>query len=707
MYYQARNDLGSEKIQLCKVVFFGPPGVGKSSLCRVLLKKIPESNRNSTGVIDLKLVQFTVEVTKDHKECKSVWNGVTLKEEMERLSNAIKEKIDKKKHTIALQLKYDDKEPDTAEACPKAPDELLQMQPSVEDVILSNVKKDQNIHELMCQHMPDSPSTTRNLKTYDKTSNILIALYDSGGQPEFFDIMPLLNTIPTGNVMIFNLNESFDAKISLEFYEKGHCVSTGNITHHDHFTNAELLKTALANIESGVTMPSYSLINRVLVVGTHLDKYTKSNEDVEEGLSQIDDDLNTKVLNKSTSNMIVYYKREGKEDRIVHPISNTECNKEQDEVAQKIRTAIEEMSKNANLKAEIPTSWMLFQYQIRLLEKPCIKLSDCYDIAKSCYVKEDVKAVLEYFHGLGILLNYKGLDDVVFCDPQKLFNQLSLLIRTKYNKTYRVSVEKGIINKSFMAKNVFFSLENDMGGVIKLNDLLKLFVSLNILAELSVNLSKEDSDKQYFIPALLDPAPPTLLLPNIGQKFYETMYVMYKGMSFPRGMFCCLVTLLTKKQFKLLESKQYIYKDLIVFQETSSEENQNYLVLSDKISYMTVELYQDYEVNLLQRIYCELLEALQNACKAMKLNYQFEFGFANQSECCQAKSTKENSTTIAVVQLEHNFCPKHMCCKGCGKCVPLSYEQLLWFIPSKVLNLLQSKVSTYVRTCILIICVSL
>ena len=690
MYYQARNDLGSEKIQLCKVVFFGPPRVGKSSLRDVLLKKIPESNQNSTGVIDRKLVQFTVEVTKDRKECKSVWNVVTLEEEMERLSNAIKEKIDKKKHTIELQLKYNDKQPHTAEASSKAPDELLQTQPSVDDVTLSNVKKDQNIHELMCQHMPDSPSTTRNLKTYDKTSNIFIALYDSGGQPEFFDIMPLLNTIPTGNVMIFNLNESFDAKISLEFHEKGHCVSTGNITHHDHFTNAELLKTALANIESGVTMPSYSLINKVLVVGTHLDEYTKSNENVEEGLSQIDDDLNTKVLNKSTSDMIVYYKREGKEDRIVHPISNTQCNKEQDEVAQKIRTAIEEMSKNANAKAEIPTSWMLFQYQIRLLKKPCIKLSDCYDIAKSCYVKEDVKAVLEYFHGLGILLNYKGLDDVVFCNPQWLFDQLSQLIKVKYNKTYRVFVENGIINKSFMAKNVFSGLENDTCGVIKLNDLLKLFVSLNIMAELPVNMSEEDSDEQYFIPALLDPAPPIPSLPNIGEKFYETMYVMYKGMSFPRGMFCCLVTLLTKKNFKLLESKEYIYKNLIVFQTTSSDENQSYIVLSDKISYMTVDLYQHCKNNQLQGIHCQLLEALENTCKAMKLNYQFEFGFA--SGCCQPKNTEE--TIITVVQLEYNFCPKLVRCKGCSKCVPLSYDQLLWFIPPIVLNSLQSEVST-------------
>ena len=503
LYSQAVNNLGSEELRLCKVIFFGPPGVGKSSLCRVLIKH-PESKRDSTGVFDLKLVQFKVEVTKDDTEQRSIWNVVTLKAEIERLRRVIEGKLNKQKHVTELQ--------------PVRPNEKQQKKPSLENASLPNVEKDKNIHKVICQKVPDSLTK----KQVYKTSNIIIALYDSGGQPEFFDVMPLLNTLPTGNVMIFDMNQPLDDKINPELYEKGHLVSTGKQT---NYTNAELMKTALANIESCVTKQDSSLSNNVLVVGTHLDEYTSEKEDIEESLSQMDDKLSRTVLSDSTRKMIVYYKRKGKEDRIIHPISNTKQTEEQDKVAQKIRTAIEVMSNSTNTKTTIPNSWLLFQYQIRLLDKPCVTLNNCQEIAERiCYVKEDFNVVLRYFHDLGILLYYKELDDVVFCDPQWLFEQLSVLIKVKYNTTYRADVKNGIVSKTFMAKNIFSSLEKETDGIIRLNELLKLFVSLNIMVKLP---EKGQSEERYFMPALLDSAPQNLPLLKFGQKYYDTMYVMY------------------------------------------------------------------------------------------------------------------------------------------------------------------------------------
>ena len=671
-YSQAINNLGSEELHLCKVVFFGPPGVGKSSLCRVLIK-LPESERESTGVFNLKLVQFKVEVTVDDTKERSVWNIVTLPKEIERLRQVIKEKLNKEKHPTEIQTAH--------------PNEKHQENPSLENASLPNVEKDKNIHQVICQKVPDSLA---NKQVY-KTSNIIIALYDSGGQPEFFDVMPLLHTRPTGNVMIFNMNEPLEAKICPELYKKGHLVSTGKQT---HYTNAELMKTALANIESCITKQDSSLSDNVLVVGTHLDEYARDKEDVEESLSQLDEQLSRTVLSDSTRKMVVQYRRKGKQNRIVHPISNTDHTKEQDHVAQKIRTTIEVMSNSTNTKKEIPNSWLLFQYQIRLLDKPCVTLNYCQEIAKKiCYMKEDVEVVLRYFHDLGILLNYKELDNVVFCDPQWLFEQLSELIRVKYNTTYRADVENGIVSKTFMAKNIFFSLEKETDGIIKLNDLLKLFVSLNIMVKLP---EKGQSEERYFMPALLDSAPQNLSSLKFGKKYYDTMHVMYKGTMFPRGMFCCIVTLLTQnlRKFTIMENEQYMYKNLIVFQDG----NQNYLILSDKINFMTVDVCQNEaqnQYNMLQEIYCELLQTLQKACEKMKLNYQFEFGFACQEKICQENYGKESTTAIAIVELEYNFCPERMCCKSCRKFVPLSYNQLLWFIPLNVLNVLETKVSMY------------
>ena len=665
LYLRAIKNLGSEELQLCKVVFFGPPGVGKSSLVNVLMET-PEmklnQERNSTGLFDLKLVQFKVMVIKDDEKSESFWNTVTLNNEIERLRCKIEAKLKSQKQ--------------------KSSNEQL----SFQDVSLANAKK--NIHKEMCQCLPDSPTQKR---TY-RTSNIIIALYDSGGQPEFFDIMPLLNTVPTGNVMIFNMNELFNAKIRPQFYTNGCHESTGNET---HYTNAELMKTALANIESCVTRQTSPVSSNVIVVGTHLDVYMKGKENVEESLSQVDDALSKMVLTDSTRGMVVTYNREGKEDRIIHPISNTECSKKQYEVAQKIRTAIEEMSERANTQKEIPNSWLLFQYQIRLLNKPCITLNECQDIAKICFMKEDVKKVLKYFHDLGMLLNYKELEDVVFCNPQWLFEQLSKLIRAKYSRAYRADVENGIINVKFMADKIYSSLNKDTSGVIKLNDLLRLFVSLNIMAELPKERWSEDkTDRQFFMPALLDTASENPSLSEFGQSFYDTMYIMYKDTLFPRGMFCSLVTLLTQdqKNFELKKSMQCMFKNLIVFQKIT-DKTETYLILRDKISFMTIEVYQKEKFNLLQEIYCDLLEALQEVCERMNLKYQFKFGFACQEKTCEEKNHKDGTTSIAIVKLEYNFCPKAMRCMVCSKSVLLKYDQLLWFVPLKVLDVLQIQVS--------------
>ena len=670
LYSQAIYKLGSEELHLCKVVFFGPPGVGKSSLCRVLIK-LPDSERDSTGVFDLKLVQFKVEVTKDDTEQKSIWNIVTLEKEIERLRLVIERKLHEQKHPT-------EKEPPH------------QKKVSLEDASLPNVddvvEKEINIHERICQKVPDS--LTKNKKY--KTSNIIIALYDSGGQPEFFDVIPLLHTLPTANVMVFNMNEPLEAKINPELYEKGHLVSTGKQT---HYTNAELMKTALASIESCVTKQASPLSNNVLVVGTHLDEYTNGKENVEESLSQMDSQLIETVLSDSTRKMIVYYEREGKQGRIVHPISNTKCSEEQNEVAQKIRTAIEVLSKSANTKTEIPSSWLLFQYQLRLLGKPCVTLNKCQKIAKDiCYVEEDVEVVLKYFHDLGILLYYEELDSVAFCDPQWLFEQLSKLIKSKYNASYKEDVKNGIVIKTFMEK-IFSSLEGDSGGILKLNDLLNLFASLNIMVKLPVKCKEWSEEERYFMPALLDPAPPNLSL-DLGEKCYDTLYVMYKGTLFPRGMFCCIVTLTQyRRKFMIMESKDYMYKNLIVFQD----ENGNYLLLSDKLNYMTIDVYQSEvqnQYNLLQDIHCELLQTLRNVCEKMKLNYQFEFGFACQVEKCKNTCSKESTTSIAIIELLGlNLCPQKMYCKTCKKYMPLNYNQLLWFIPLEVLKVLKAEVS--------------
>ena len=95
-YLRAKHDLGSEELKLLKILFFGPPGAGKTTLLSVLLNLEVQSYRESTGVLDRKLVQFKVAVQRDVVKAISQWKIVKINEEILRLWYIIEEKLGKR-----------------------------------------------------------------------------------------------------------------------------------------------------------------------------------------------------------------------------------------------------------------------------------------------------------------------------------------------------------------------------------------------------------------------------------------------------------------------------------------------------------------------------------------------------------------------------------------------------------------------------------
>ena len=82
LYYQAKHNHGTEELQLYKLVIFGPPGVGKSSLFKVLLGGIPDAMRKSTGLLIRNLVQIKVAITRLTGEYKSSWCLIRTEDEI-------------------------------------------------------------------------------------------------------------------------------------------------------------------------------------------------------------------------------------------------------------------------------------------------------------------------------------------------------------------------------------------------------------------------------------------------------------------------------------------------------------------------------------------------------------------------------------------------------------------------------------------------
>ena len=629
LYYQAKRNLGTEKLQLYKLIIFGPPGVGKSSLFKVLLGGNPDLVRSSTGVLDRKLLQVKVAITVLTGQSKS---SITIEDEISRLRSVIEKVITKSQQT-------------------ESSTEVLT------ETVESGSSK-MKVEEKLFQ-----PSSTACMKI--EYASTIMACYDSGGQPEFFDVMPALMTIPTGNVMVFDLSKDMHAIIDSNFYEAG---KSSQSQYQAHYTTAELMKTAIANIQSyskntcSDTSNFYSEpdTDRLLVVGTHLDKCGPKNDEKQQRLSEIEVMMCNDVLTGEIM-QIVHCDDDGS---IIHPISNT-VSDGRDVAAQKIRTAIENMSKYGKSQNEIPVNWLLFQLEVQLTGKDYIAQTECFEIARNCYIKEnEVHYVLMYFHELGILLHFSKiseLKDIVFCNPQYLFDHLTELIKFKYHKTARVQkdIKIGIFNKQLLCD--IYSKRLDSKGVLKAENLITLFSHLKIMSELP------NKPNHYFMPALLHPAPKDVSLQReYGEKVHDTMLVKFDSKYFPRRMFCCLITHLVqiewKKQFK------FTHKNLIVFQYIAN----HYVALFDKIDHVAAEIYctEDSVSPSYHYVVCDkLFKSLKDLCQQFRINADFKFGFA----CNECKKFGGYDLQYPV--------PNVCSCEECGNSFKPNNDQLLWFLP--------------------------
>ena len=662
---------------MLKILFFGPPGAGKTTLLSVLLDLAIQSYRESTGVLDRKLVQFKVAVHVEN--AKSHWKIVKIKEEISRLRHIIEEKLKKRTLQNSNNKLSPDSQPDL---------EIDKEFANIDDEVSDSENQDQS-HSLQQQYI---------------TSNTLMACYDSGGQPEFFDVMPAFISATTGSIMVFDMSKDLHSPLDPEFYKKGQLQGSSNIK--THYTGAQLLKTALANIQSYATQyTSCSTVNSyfgsgaLLVVGTHLDQCGDTEDKRCEKLRTAEEIIHD-VL-RDCPGISATLRPRGRTETI-YPIAS-KCDKETNEtirrrkeVAQEIRTAIESMSK-MNISKEVPISWLLFQYEIKLRYVPWIWRSECEQIAEKCFIdKSDVDVVLQFFHELGILLYYqdkeknnekeKMLSRVIFSDPQWLFDELTKLIKVKYKSSCKAAekINKGFFLKEFLKEIYGEEFHRRTGGLLHYENIINVFVHLNIMARLP------DTTEQYFMPALLNPFSNDISIDAaFGTQVLTTLYVKFRNGYFPRGIFCCLIALFIKKYENWKLRPNAAYKDLIVFQIDSKKE---YVILFDKIHYISVEIH--HKEKLLQnnhQVICHTLyKNLKEVCNTINLNGDFMFGFLCKEPNCEK---------IAYIQMQYPCCPKTLLCSACEHKSTMTDDQLEWFVPPEVMDIIY-KVSSYIYMCV-------
>ena len=428
----------------------GPGGVGKSSLLRGLMNQQLLQHAESTILADTATVkpQFWAEAkesagkqqlwAKAGESADSYWAEVTEEDEIEELAGLLQVVIAKLHSSEAAA--FGEFNPQGAQ--------------TISDKSVSRIK-DNEVRKVLRQvikHMSKNLSAPH--------SEVLIHVWDCGGQPAFIDILPAFLTSRTVFLLFFDARQNLHEKCKIVSYKEGKVVSSFDLS----FTTLQLHTQWMASIhamyirkntmektnpepedESPATQGTHTsdalhghkgqeifarnqhnfgedIIPRfphILPVGTHGDYLTVQAKEktLSTLLSHCEGKAFTPLLYKGV---------------IVDNTTAGRGRQGEDKGFKYIRESVHQFA--SKLAVKTPVAWVLFRKVLQKVAKgnPIVSYEQAIAAGQACGIAKDVvPSVLQFYHELAVFLYYvqiESLSNKVIVDPQWLVKQLGRLL---------------------------------------------------------------------------------------------------------------------------------------------------------------------------------------------------------------------------------------------------------------------------------------
>ena len=373
-------------------------------------------------------------------------------------------------------------------------------------------------------------------------STLKIYFTDSGGQPEFQEILPSLLSGPTVFFLVFNLQKGLSAQYEVKY------VGEKNSKFRPYTTKFTVMDALLQCLASISCLGEYSKTQgkknlgikpKVYFIGTHRDLVTKAQ------VCNLDKELKDAIKNTS------WYKKDmvqfpSDEQDLIFSVSNFDKN---DASFSILRESIESLSKlkNAGYNMKIPAPWLGLEFTLRAREENVMSISDCLKLAKSqCSIsdREELNDALWFLHNkLGSVRHYQQipeLRDTVITKPQILFQIVTDLLVS----TFPFGGSK--VNREFRETGRFTRRElQEIGNIdstgLTVKQVIALLRYLHIIASLKIN---SRGNECYFLPCALShaPKPDINQLSSKGNLNSAALLVGFKCGYSPKGVFCALIS---------------------------------------------------------------------------------------------------------------------------------------------------------------------
>ncbi len=385
-----------------------------------------------------------------------------------------------------------------------------------------------------------SESMTKFLKYFDKCEasgkweeltgkleNLcLLYMKDTGGQPEFMDMLPALIIGPALYFIFCRYGDNLDKTYRVAL--RG--VHNSQIP--EKMSSCTVRQSITSALSSIYSMKHYSTRRATDCTNALLDDLCKNMPDTlayfigthkDEVTSQemIDFDRKMQDFIKDTlfyeQELVRFVSQNGFEskdpkdkmpegmERLIYPIDNNSGTEEEIEGLQKfIKKALNEFPRH-----EIPARWLPFSLLLRLTEKKYIDLKVCYQYGESLRMDENETNVALWFfhHNTGIIYHFPNvphLENIVITDTQLMFDSISHLIFEN-----GISLRQGAGDKLRKVGQISFAdIKKVSGKMLQPQQMEALLKHFHIIAPLHESFVKkkyidDDTSQLYFMPCVL------------------------------------------------------------------------------------------------------------------------------------------------------------------------------------------------------------
>ena len=487
-----------------------------------------------------------------------------------------------------------------------------------------------------------------NIQNIDKDNHAVLQIIDTGGQPEFHEMLPALITGPAVNLLVFKLTEDLQCRYP--------------ITYRSSDGNSDPYLTSLTHEEVIFRSLSSIACLRYNTVGWKFDHDEVPVKDDSEPAASliashrdcVDDDkvdtVNDHLKHRIQSSAEWYGKKLVQFSAPGKPVFALDTTRDQNEI-EDLRRSLHNVITTKFQGIKVPVSWCALSLKLKRRKQSLYTYQTCFKLAKESGIKDedDFKAVLWFLHNrAGTIMYYpnvEGLEDIIITNIQLVFDRITELMTSCFTfKNLGDSTEREFHTKGMFTESDIKELSTRKGDPLTPKRLVALLKYLHIVAGPLKTKVGRSTKISYFMPCALKPAdiesedrnetstPAPLLI------WFECGYC-------PVGVYCCLVVYLLslsqQTELKWRLDNPPHYRNKITFIVGKQYDRVTILSRATYIE-VWVDQAQEFEDPVRLKTLCQNLRSILNQgidAVIETLHYSYNsrhyFGFP----CCSSSSS--------------------------------------------------------------------